>query len=116
MTRRVFASLAAAFALDPERALWVPGAKTISVPKPAPFRCLVWEDGTRFEAGVAIINYFRELDRLNMLPRLGDTLDIPRPPRFVPYSDWGARTMPRLCDRVTITPGMVRDLNLRIDG
>ena len=36
MNRRAFfglaASAAAAFALDPERALWVPGAKTISIP------------------------------------------------------------------------------------
>ncbi len=34
-SRRTFlAALGAAFALDPERLLWVPGAKTISVPAP----------------------------------------------------------------------------------
>lgn len=37
MKRRAFlASLAGAFALDPERALWIRGAKTISVPAPRP--------------------------------------------------------------------------------
>lgn len=37
-SRRSFlATLAGAFALDPERALWVPGAKTISVPAPRLF-------------------------------------------------------------------------------
>lgn len=35
MNRRSFlAALAAGLALDPERALWRPGAKLISVPKP----------------------------------------------------------------------------------
>jgi hypothetical protein len=35
MNRRAFlASLAAALALDPERALWVPGKKLISIPPP----------------------------------------------------------------------------------
>lgn len=35
MNRRSFlTTLAAAFALDPERALWVPGKKLISIPKP----------------------------------------------------------------------------------
>ncbi len=34
-TRRGFlAAVTAAFALDPERALWVPGAKMISIPAP----------------------------------------------------------------------------------
>lgn len=41
MKRRGFlaalASATGAFALDPERALWVPGAKTISVPTPRVF-------------------------------------------------------------------------------
>ena len=37
MKRRGFlAALAASLPLDPERALWVPGAKLISVPKPRP--------------------------------------------------------------------------------
>lgn len=35
MNRRGFlASLAAAFVVDPERLLWVPGAKLVSIPKP----------------------------------------------------------------------------------
>lgn len=42
MKRRAFlASLGAAFALDPERALWVPGAKTISVPAPRVTRSFI---------------------------------------------------------------------------
>jgi len=37
INRRGFlASLAAAVFADPERLLWRPGAKTISIPKPAP--------------------------------------------------------------------------------
>ena len=36
MNRRGFlAALAGAFVADPERALWVPGQKVISIPKPA---------------------------------------------------------------------------------
>jgi hypothetical protein len=39
MNRRAFlAAAAAALAYDPERALWVPGAKTISVPAPRELR------------------------------------------------------------------------------
>jgi hypothetical protein len=35
LSRRVFlGSLAAAFAIDPERALWVPGAKKLFIPPP----------------------------------------------------------------------------------
>lgn len=37
MTRRsLFASLLATAAMDPEKLLWVPGKKFISVPKPRP--------------------------------------------------------------------------------
>lgn len=48
MERRGFLGLlaGAAFALDPERALWVPGAKTISIPAPPVFN-----------SGVAIARY-----------------------------------------------------------
>lgn len=36
MNRRGFlAALAGAFVVDPERALWVPGKKLISIPKPS---------------------------------------------------------------------------------
>lgn len=38
MTRRSFlAAAASAFTLDPERALWIRGAKTISIPAPRVF-------------------------------------------------------------------------------
>jgi hypothetical protein len=33
-SRRAFLGLLAAAALDPDRALWVPGAKLISIPRP----------------------------------------------------------------------------------
>lgn len=50
MTRRgLLASLAAALAFDPERALWVPGKKTISIAKPQPapfFRVIPVSGGT----------------------------------------------------------------------
>ena len=43
MTRRgllgLFVGAAAAATFDPERALWVPGRKLISIPKPA---CRIW--------------------------------------------------------------------------
>ena len=53
MNRRSFLSTmlgAGAFALDPERALWVPGAKLISIPVPriaSPFDGFNWL--SRFE-------------------------------------------------------------------
>jgi hypothetical protein len=51
MTRRLFlGSLAAAFVADPERALWVPGAKTISIPA-AP----------QFQSGCEIERYYRRI-------------------------------------------------------
>lgn len=43
MNRRNFLSvLAASFALDPERLLWKPGAKLISIPKPKPVGETIW--------------------------------------------------------------------------
>lgn len=54
MTRRgLFAALAAAFTLDPEQALWVPGKKLISIPKrrtPMKFHQIVlgMSDGTSY--------------------------------------------------------------------
>lgn len=36
MTRRALFGLMAAAALDPEKLLWVPGKKLISIPKPGP--------------------------------------------------------------------------------
>lgn len=42
MNRRAFLSaLAATFVIDPERALFVPGRKLISIPKPTPIRVSV---------------------------------------------------------------------------
>lgn len=36
MDRRFFLAMLSASTLDPERSLWRPGAKLISIPKPAP--------------------------------------------------------------------------------
>lgn len=45
MNRRGFLGvLAAACVLDPERALWVPGARLISVPAPRPGNCFISVD------------------------------------------------------------------------
>lgn len=60
MNRRgFFASLAgaSAFALDPERALWVPGAKTISIPS---FSASTLKALAGYNAGVANSAYQHE--------------------------------------------------------
>lgn len=36
MTRRFFSAMLAGAAFDPDKLLWVPGAKHISIPKPKP--------------------------------------------------------------------------------
>jgi hypothetical protein len=44
VNRRAFlASLGAAFTLDPERALWTPGAKTISIPSRLVVARVAWD-------------------------------------------------------------------------
>jgi hypothetical protein len=91
MNRRGFLSaLGVALAgatLDPERALWVPGAKLISIPPP-----------TRFVSGASVMAAWRkELERdandfdFRMMAacgvriRIGDTIYVRRPLRFIPY-------------------------------
>jgi len=120
-TRRAFlgslAAAAAAFALDPERALWVPGAKTISIPKPGYWRylkwdgCLRWFDGSPYHSGDAIQSYFRELERQNVLMKIGDTIYVPRPVRHIPLREW-ERGVDLFA--VTVTPDLARDLDLKL--
>lgn len=65
-SRRAFlAAIAAAFALDPERALWVPGKKLISIAAPrVPFD---YTDRIRAaEAALEKINLEWEIDRVFM--------------------------------------------------
>ena len=57
MNRRAFLSLAAAAALDPDRLLWIPGRKLISIPAklavvpPCPFRIYAHMQGDEAVAG-----------------------------------------------------------------
>jgi hypothetical protein len=72
LTRRAFfASVAAAMVLDPERLLWRPGAKTISIPAPPTRDIAVW-----FEPGPGGIWM------------IGDTIHLRRPARFNPDANW----------------------------
>lgn len=85
MTRRGFlgslAVAASAFALDPERALWVPGAKTISIPRPASVRLT---RGPEF--------------------KIGDTIMIRRPVRFIVSDGQALSGRPTAeFDRCTVT-------------
>ena len=55
MTRRgIFGLLAASLTLDPEKLLWVPGAKLISIPKPSV------QKGNRFLTLAEITQIVRE--------------------------------------------------------
>jgi hypothetical protein len=84
-SRRAFLGLLAGAALDPERLLWRPGAKLISIPPaPAPpfllspeiFERLTLEalEGKlMFHGNAMFIEY----------PRIGDTVNVRVPQRFV---------------------------------
>jgi hypothetical protein len=118
VTRRglfgILASAAAAAVLDPERALWLPGRKLISIPAPPAFK-----RGDRIRIPVRYYpEYSRALerferDRLELISRqlwpiageleqrtivdpaeaarlgvrVGHTLATRKPPRFVPFDD-----------------------------
>lgn len=56
MTRRGFLASLSAFTLDPERALWVPGAKHISIPAPVTLSTVRYEEIT-FLGGPALLFY-----------------------------------------------------------
>jgi hypothetical protein len=81
LSRRGFlGALAAALVLDPERALWVPGAKLISIPAPAsPF----WIDERRVQ------HWLRGFPGCKCpfcaAPKIGETIFVRMPQRFIPY-------------------------------
>ena len=50
MTRRALLGLLAAAALDPEKLLWIPGKKLISIPAPAPTP-FKWPNGIDWKTG-----------------------------------------------------------------
>lgn len=57
MNRRLFlGSLLAAFALDPEKLLWRPGAKLISIPKPPIVACVLNVGDVFTIAGRNVVN------------------------------------------------------------
>lgn len=86
MKRRGFLAMLAGAALDPERALWTPGRRLISIPK---------EDGVWYP-GVLVRDIRGPFDPLtgtmwfqqewifNMErgPRIGSTITVPKPLRF----------------------------------
>lgn len=80
LTRRGLLGLLGAAALDPERLLWVPGSKLISVPR----RVGPWTFG----------------------PMVGDTILVRRPIRFIPYdhsrSCWISDETAHLIDAVIL--------------
>lgn len=70
LSRRSFLGLGAAFVLDPERLLWVRGAKHISIPAPVsviPVRWVEVSEPTwrRLSAG----EWFATLDSINSMMR-----------------------------------------------
>lgn len=90
MTRRgLIGALLGAATMDPERLLWVPGAKTISIPKPV-------VSGNRFltvdEFTESFLREFRiQIEKqaakdpgLSFLSqyKIGDTINVRKPARF----------------------------------
>lgn len=64
MNRRSFLSvLAATLVADPERALWVPGKKLISIPKPTIVREIDFEEFCRRYVGPASIAVERHIEQ-----------------------------------------------------
>ena len=102
MNRRGFFGVlagAAAFALDPERALWVLGAKTISIP-PAARRFEVgylggdpvgiWATAHHLPIDVIAAHLRAEGRR----PNIGDTINIRMPRRFIMVDAIGVFPLP----------------------
>jgi hypothetical protein len=99
MNRRGFiAALAGAFVADPEKLLWVPGKKLISIPAPRKNYILTPEEYTRevlrqlseyytfktLQNAEEVLN-FKQVMGTGVWNRLkvGDTVKIRKPPRFV---------------------------------
>ena len=81
MNRRSFlAGLATAFVVDPERLLWVPGKKTISIPKPRPFIA-----GIDLGEMVEIREYIQISHNLQVLPETARRFVVTRDGREIPF-------------------------------
>ena len=69
MTRRgLIGALIGAATLDPERLLWVPGQRVISIPKPVPVKIghtLYLRMPIRYSPLAAMLPIQREINRLN---------------------------------------------------
>jgi hypothetical protein len=86
---RISAGVAAASVLDPERLLWIPGARTISIPAP-PRIAYNLAEWTRWKhvtlqdermLAAAIRGDFGHT-WFTRVPKIGDTLILHSPPRF----------------------------------
>ena len=98
MNRRGFlATLAAAFVADPERLLWVPGRKLISIP-PKPLypgggnRILTISEitnemlkvlGHNLKLSTRSVNRMYDADFVGVVPKIGDTITVRKPQRFL---------------------------------
>ena len=83
MNRRLFlGAIASAFVADPERLLWRPGAKLISIPKPR--KLLI--DKELVEEGMRILQRdlrFHPVAYVITIPKIGDTMIVRKSPRFL---------------------------------
>ena len=86
MTRRgLIGALIGAATLDPERLLWVPGAKVISIPKPVVAGNLFL---TPYEFAQMYLNHLNLELRFHkhafamVYPKIGDTIHVRKPARF----------------------------------
>lgn len=59
--------------LDVDRLLWVPGTKLISVPKPQPYRGLIYLNGVLLRHGVDFVFTGKKIDLIQP-PQRGDTI------------------------------------------
>jgi hypothetical protein len=97
MNRRGFLSaIAGAFVADPEKLLWVPGAKLISIPRPriaTDAECLEVLNGLIKLWSLQPVLEFNavglEFNTVGIGPgyKLGDTMTIRKPPHFIAYDE-----------------------------
>jgi hypothetical protein len=90
LTRRAFFSLLGGGAValaDPEKCLWVPGARLISIPAPR-VRCWSVTEGAWAIQTVRNHLLSGQIEALfcpPYWPKIGDTINLRIPRRFVPY-------------------------------
>lgn len=86
MTRRFFTSALSAFALDPERLLWVPGAKMISIPAPPKVERITWDIDTWM--GKRYIRFYKRGAPFLGEPWRISVEDVTRPEFFTKWPDY----------------------------